>query len=140
MDISFIIVPFDSKHAPYIAYIRHSVFTIEQQIDASEDLDGQDPFSTHVLAKVNDHYVGTGRIMLDGHIGRLAVLKDFRNKKIGSNIILHLINEAKKLELDSVYLGGQCSAKDFYHKLGFEEYGDVFQEVGIDHIMMKKNI
>ena len=140
MDISFTIVPFDSKHAPYIAYIRHSVFTIEQQIDASEDLDGQDPNAIHVLAKVNDHYVGTARMMLDGHIGRLAVLREFRHKNIGSNIILTLINEAKKRKLNCVYLGGQSAASNFYHKLGFEEYGEIFQEVGINHIMMKKSI
>jgi len=140
MNISFITAPFDSKHAPYIAYIRHKVFTVEQDIDASEDLDGQDPDSIHVLAKAGNHFIGTGRMMLDGHIGRLAVISDFRNKKIGSNIVLTLINEARNRQLKSVYLGAQCSARNFYQKLGFIEYGKIFLEVDIDHIMMKKII
>jgi len=138
--IDFITSSFNNPYAPYIVYIRHMVFTVEQNINASEDLDGYDQLALHVLAKIDGHYVGTGRIMPDGHIGRLAVLKNYRGKEIGSNIIKTLIMSAKKQKLKQVYLGAQCVATTFYHKLGFEKYGDVFQEVDIDHIMMKKTL
>ena len=113
---------------------------MEQEIDANEDLDGKDENAIQVLAKSDGHYVGTGRMMLNGHIGRLAVLKDFRHKKIGSEIILTLINIAKNQKLQKVSLGAQCIAVNFYHKLGFTEYGNVFLDANIDHIMMKKAI
>lgn len=140
MQTEFSIVNFDSQYAPYIVYIRHKVFTIEQQIAASEDLDGNDPEAIHVLARIDGHYVGTARMMLDGHIGRLAVDSDFRHNKIGTNLIVTLINEAKQRDLKKVYLGAQCVAKAFYKTLGFKEYGEIFQEVGIDHVMMKMEI
>jgi len=49
--------------------------------------------SIHVPTKNSDHYVGTGSMMTGGHIRRLAELKECRNKKIGSNIILNLMSE-----------------------------------------------
>ena len=138
MQATYHIVPFNTLYAPSIVYIRHCVFTIEQKIDSNEDLDGEDEKAIHILTKVNNHFVGTARMMSDGHIGRLAVLKNYRQKNIGSNIISNLINEAKHRKLKQVYLGSQCSAIKFYQQLEFEKYDDVFLDAGINHIMMKK--
>lgn len=134
------IVNFDDDNAAQIINVRHAVFTIEQKIDDKEDLDGRDPTAIHALATINNETIGTGRMTNDGHIGRLVVLKKHRHQGIGSAIVNALIIEAKKSKLQNIYLGAQISAIGFYRKNGFEEYGEIFQEVEIDHIMMKKDI
>ena len=91
------IVKFDLKHSPIITGIRHTVFTIEQNIDESKDQDGEDPGAVHALVKLDNKYVATGRMLADGHVGRLAVLKPFRRKKLGSKILLSFVEEAIKL-------------------------------------------
>jgi len=137
-EIKILQVCFDDKFSSQIIRIRHDVFTVEQQIDDKEDLDGKDPSAIQILAYFNEKPVGTARMETDGHIGRLAVLKDYRNNQIGSKIVNALITEAKTRKLNSVYLGAQLSATKFYKKLGFKHYGEIFLEVEIDHIMMRK--
>jgi len=134
------IVNFDKQYAPAIKNIRNAVFTIEQNIDASKDLDGKDPQSIHILVKQDGKYVATGRMQNDGHIGRLAVLKSSRGKSLGTRIILTFIEEAMKQQLKFVYLGAQISAIDFYKKSGFSKHGEPYTEVGIEHILMKKTL
>ena len=123
---------------PVIKAIRNAVFTIEQNIDAGKDLDGEDPAATHILVKQDGKYVATGRMLNDGHIGRLAVLKASRGKSLGTKIILAFVEEARKRRLKFVYPGAQVHAADFYKKSGFSEYGDPYFEVGVEHIQMKK--
>ena len=70
--IEISVVKFVGKPVEHITSIRHAVFSIELKIDAKKDLDGEDPGAIHVLAKENEKYVGTGRLLRDGHIGILA--------------------------------------------------------------------
>jgi len=135
-----VIVNFDYEYAPRIIAIRKRVFTIEQKIDEAEDLDGQDDKAVHVLIALDGEFVGTGRMLMDGHIGRLAVLKPARGKGLGRRIIQALSEEAEKYHIKRLYLGAQRQAVGFYQKLGFSEYGEPYEEVGIEHIYMEKFI
>ena len=133
-----IVVSFDEKYAPEIKNIRNKVFTNEQRIDPNMDFDGQDHDAVHVLIICNGKYVGTGRMLNDGHIGRLAVLKEFRGKRLGAEIVISLIKEAENNNLKRVYLGAQNHAVKFYKKLGFSKYGETYTEVNIEHVHMEK--
>lgn len=135
-----IVVSFDEKYAPEIKNIRNKVFTNEQHIDPNMDFDGKDHDAVHVLIIFNGKYVGTGRMLNDGHIGRLAVLKEFRGKGLGAEIVISLIKEAKNNNLKRVYLGAQNHAVNFYKKLGFSKYGKTYTEVNIEHVHMEKII
>jgi len=135
-----IVVSFDEKYAPEIKHIRINVFTNEQQIDPNMEFDGKDHDAVHVLIICSGKYVGTGRLLKDGHIGRLAVLKEFRGKGFGTEIVKSLIKEAERNNLKRVYLGAQKHAVKFYKKLGFSEYGETFTEVNIEHVQMEKII
>lgn len=134
------VVDFDEQYAPQIRMIRNTVFTSEQHIDPNKDFDGQDGDAIHVLILCQGKYVGTGRMLRDGHIGRLAVLKEYRGQGLGAEIVLSLINEAKNKNLKRVYLGSQKQAVGFYKKLGFAVYGEAFTEVGIEHVYMEKAV
>ena len=138
--IQSIIVKFDRQYAVEIKKIRNAVFTREQQIDEDLDFEGKDPDAIHVLVMDCDQVVGTGRMLTDGHIGRVAVLKEHRGKGFGANAIITLIDEARRLGMKKDFLGAQIHAVEFYKKLGFSEYGAPFLDAGIDHIHMEKFI
>ncbi len=123
-----------------IKEIRKAVFVIEQKVPENLEWDGLDSKAEHILAKKENNFVGTGRIFSDGHIGRIAVLKRFRGQGIGKMIVKKLVEIAEKNGLNEVWLSSQCSAVEFYKKLGFSDFGEIFKDAGIDHINMKKRI
>lgn len=139
-NIKTAVVEFDEEYAFKIRSIRNNVFTNEQHIDPDMDFDGQDSDAVHVLIMCKEKYVGTGRMLHDGHIGRLAVLKEYRGQGLGAKIMLSLIKEAKNKKMKRVYLGSQRHAVGFYEKLGFSVYGEPYTEVDIEHVHMEKII
>jgi predicted GNAT family N-acyltransferase len=135
-----IVVRFDARYAPEIRRIRNTVFTAEQQIDEKADFDGQDPDAIHALVACQGEHVGTGRMLRDGHIGRLAVLKAYRGRGLGTQVLLALVQEAERRGLPRVYLGAQKQAVGFYERLGFSVYGEPYIEVNIEHLHMERFI
>ena len=135
-----LVVGFDDQHAPEIKRIRNAVFTQEQGIDEELDFDGQDAAAVHVLVRAGRLYVGTGRMLSDGHIGRLAVLEEHRGRSLGAQAVSALMDEARRRSMRRVYLGSQKQAVGFYRKLGFRECGEPFMEAGIEHVAMEKAV
>ncbi|CAH6841009.1 GNAT family N-acetyltransferase [Vibrio chagasii] len=131
-------VAFDSENEQSIRSIRENVFINEQSIAPEIEFDGLDSSAIHAVVTVDGKPVGTGRILSDGHIGRIAIMRDFRGQGLGSKIVLSLIDEAKKSGYKRVYLGSQKQAIDFYTKLGFTPFGEEFMEAGIVHLSMEK--
>jgi len=121
-----------------IRSIRNHVFTVEQAIDPESDFDGNDLQARHALATCEGRAVGTGRLLEDGHIGRVAVLSPFRGRGVGRVIVKCLLREAVMNDCPRVFLGAQKQACDFYRKLGFTCYGDRYREAGIEHLLMEK--
>ena len=72
------IVKFENPAKESIQQIRHTVFTVEQGVSPEIEIDGKDHDAIHALIYSNGLAVGTGRILKDGHIGRIAVLKEYR--------------------------------------------------------------
>ena len=134
------VVAFNREYAPKIRLIRNRVFTDEQHVDPELDFDGQDRDALHVLVIYNEEPVGTGRMLNDGHIGRLAVLKEYRGKGLGAEMVITLVRVAKQKRLNRVYLGSQKHAIGFYKKLGFSIYGKPYIEANIDHVHMEKRL
>lgn len=133
-----IIVGFDERYAPAIRGVRNAVFTNEQGIAEEIDFDGQDVDAVHVLVSCDGKPVGTGRMLNDGHIGRLAVLREYRGRGMGTRAVLALVEEAKARGLNRVYLGAQKHAVGFYQELGFSAYGDRYVEASIEHMHMER--
>jgi len=106
-------------HNKEIKEIRNEVFIKEQKVPKNLEWDGLDSKAKHVLVKLGNEFIGTGRIFSDGHIGRVAVKKIYRGLSAGKMIINKLVEIAKKESLEKVWLSSQCSAIEFYKKLGF---------------------
>jgi predicted GNAT family N-acyltransferase len=124
--------------------IREEVFVKEQGVPADLEWDGKDPACLHVIAELTDaakrDAVGTGRIMPDGKIGRMAVLGKYRGKGIGGEILAALVEAARARGQHDVYLHAQSHALAFYQRFGFTADGEEFQEAGIPHRKMHRDI
>lgn len=121
-----------------IRKIRNCVFRKEQNIPEEIDWDGKDNTCIHALAIENQKPVGTGRVTLEGKIGRIAVLKDYRSKGIGTLLLNALIEAANSKGINKVHLHAQLQAIGFYKKEGFKSSGNTFFEADIEHIYMSK--
>ena len=121
--------------------VRRRVFIEEQGVSESDDLDGKDTLAIHALARIDGNAVGTTRIRIDGNkaeIERVAVLREWRKRGIGSALIKALENEARKRGATQFCLSAQTHATGFYESLGYRKIGNEFMEVGIPHVMMHK--
>jgi predicted GNAT family N-acyltransferase len=118
--------------------IRAEVFIAEQGVPIELEWDEEDARSLHALARDQQGCVlGTGRLLPDGHIGRMAVLKDARGRGIGSAILRALMQRARRRGDRMVALHAQVHAEAFYAGHGFVREGDVFDEAGIAHVLMR---
>jgi predicted GNAT family N-acyltransferase len=136
-----IIVPPNSYEDAKV--VRRIVFQKEQGIDGELDFDGNDDTATHVVAYYEKKPIGTGRIRkiadTSAKIERVAVVKDKRKMGIGKLIMKTMDEYLEKSEINTVTLDAQVHAKSFYESLGYVQKGEVFEEVGIPHVVMTKN-
>lgn len=118
--------------------IRFEVFVDEQGVPAELEEDADDPQALHVLAwdATGRTPLATARLLPNGHIGRMAVRKDWRGQGIGSAMLERLTALALQAGLKSVLLNAQCSAEGFYRRHGFQPEGDIFEDAGIAHRRM----
>ena len=139
MNITSIICDYES-HTEDICAIRCEVFVGEQNVPEELEIDGLDGEAKHVLAFIDGLTIGTGRILSDGHIGRLAVLKKYRRQGAGKLIMKELMKWAQDMNLEKVWLSSQWHAHSFYLDLGFVCVGEIYEEAGIDHIKMFRSL
>jgi len=139
---SFIVRPVN-WHASYDALhaVRRAVFIEEQRVPEELEWDDIDERCYHVLAmSAGGVPIGTGRLLPDGHIGRMAVLREWRGKGVGSAILKALLDLAQKDGFRMVRLNAQTHAVDFYARHGFTVIGEEFMEAGIPHREMQMSL
>jgi len=136
-NITILEVSWESDHERLLA-VRTEVFVIEQQVPAEIEVDEYDPVSDHVLAiDAAGNPIGTARLLPIGKIGRVAVLKDWRQRGVGSLLMKTLITRAQTRSDQEIQLHAQCWTIQFYETLGFRPEGEEFMEAGIPHRKMR---
>lgn len=134
--------PGDARMAAAYA-LRHEVFVQEQGVPQELEVDDDDKIATHVLAVVDGQVVGTLRIVRHGRtatVRRVAVSASMRGKGIGSKLIKYAAEAALRAGAEDIVLEAQVAARDFYKRLGYVEEGDVFDDAGAPHVMMRKKL
>lgn len=126
---------------PEARRIRELVFVREQGVPLELELDDEDAQCDHALAIAADGAaVGTGRLLPDGHVGRMAVLRQWRGQGVGALLLLALVEQARQRGHRSVRLNAQSYATGFYRRYGFEVTGPEFMDAGIPHVAMERDL
>ncbi|MBE6879492.1 MAG: GNAT family N-acetyltransferase [Ruminococcaceae bacterium] len=121
--------------------IREDIFLLEQGF--SVEYDDIDKEAYHVIVFDGEKPIATSRFYgADNpvHIGRVAVIKEYRNKGIGVYLMKQTETFAKEKGALSVTLGAQIRASTFYRKCGYKEYGEEYMDEFCPHINMLKTL
>ena len=119
-----------------LSMIREKVFIEEQKVTPQLEWDGRDEEAIHFLAYQDEKAIGCARaFVIENHmqLGRMAVLKEYRNNGIGSFLIEKAITTAKLNQLSKISISAQCHAINFYKKFGFEVTSEIYLDAGISH-------
>ena len=121
-----------------LRHVRRVVFIDEQRVPEDLEWDAEDARSVHALSRGPDGTpVGCGRLLRDGHIGRMAVLADWRGRGVGDALLAWLMAAARARGDAAILLNAQVQAMPFYARHGFAPVGEPFDEAGIPHQVMR---
>jgi len=122
-----------------LQHVRRTVFIDEQRVPEELEWDADDAVCVHALAEDRaGHAIATGRLLADGHLGRIAVLAPWRGRGVGAAIFEHLLAAAERLGHRTLRLNAQVSAIGFYERYGFVVCSDEFVEAGLAHRKMRR--
>jgi predicted GNAT family N-acyltransferase len=127
-------------HGETLRSIRSKVFVEEQSVPEEIESDGQDDSAIHFLVTRNTVALGCGRLLTDGKVGRMAVLREERGTGVGAQLLKGIVSHARRNGFRRLYLHAQSHALDFYLRAGFVPTGDEFAEAGIPHQGMELQI
>lgn len=126
--------------AAAIHLVREAVFVNEQGIPAELEWDNADANALHVLALCTSEPIGTGRLLAEGRIGRMAVSRAWRGRGVGSAMLTQLLELARQQGHRHVCLSAQHTVIGFYQQHGFEPQGQPYTEAGILHQKMHREL
>ena len=123
--------------------IRNEVFVKEQGF--VEEFDEIDVIAKHIVLYEKEQPVSTCRIYFNIEkqsfvIGRIAVVKEWRGKNIGTKIINIAEDSIKTDGGKSAMLSAQVRVAEFYEKQGYKKQGKAYLDEACPHIWMKKNL
>lgn len=125
---------------PLSREIREEVFVREQEYPIELEFDEADETCWHLVLTDNEKAVATARLLKlsEGVFkpGRIAVLKEYRGKNIGAELLTLIIEKAKEMGAKELHIGAQTYAVGFYEKFGFKTTGEEYMDEHIPHIDM----
>jgi predicted GNAT family N-acyltransferase len=124
--------------------IRKKVFVEEQGIPLHLEIDEFDQTATHFIVLEDDEPIAAARIRETesnvGKVERVCVLPEHRRKHLGVLVMNALEEHAKKNGWKKLKLNAQTYAIPFYEKLAYQVTSPEFDDAGIPHRAMEKEI
>ena len=124
--------------------VRRDVFIEEQGVPEEVEMDGKDDEAVHFVATADGDPVGAARLREVGSgvgkVERVAVVADRRDEGIGRELMHTLEATAVERDIDRLIMHAQTHVEEFYRRLDYETTSDVFEEAGIDHVEMEKDL
>lgn len=136
----------ETKQELEAAYlVRKQVFVNEQGVPVELEIDEHEQDSEHFVAYDGDQNpIGAGRLRplneSEGKVERIAVINRARGTGVGFAIMMKIEALARKKGLKTLLLHAQDHAEAFYSRLGYETISEPFEEAGIMHVKMKKEL
>ena len=111
---------------------------------ANEDL-SDEVNQVHFVALKENVVVGTVSLIPQytngvGKLRQMATAEEVRGEGYGIALVQELEKYSKDLGLKLIVLHARHYALGFYEKLNYQITSDVFQEVGMDHFVMGKEL
>jgi predicted GNAT family N-acyltransferase len=124
-----------------LSQVRRAVFIDEQGVPEALEWDADDAGSLHFLVIDRaGQAIGCARLLPDGHVGRMAVLPDWRGRGVGRALLDAVLREARARGHVTLRLSAQTHAAAFYARAGFVAVGGEYEEAGIPHVAMRKRL
>jgi predicted GNAT family N-acyltransferase len=124
--------------------LREDVFCGEQGVPLEADVDGLDDDAIHVVALDAGAVVGTCRVVLEppdvGRFGRLCVRCDARRRGLAGALLAEAERQAVAAGARRMVLHAQTSALELYLRAGYAGDGEPFDEEGIEHLKMAREL
>ena len=118
--------------------VRTKVFIDEQQVPIELEWDDLDEVAQHLLVVDGQTYpVACARMLSNGSIGRMAVLKAWRGLGVGSALLTEAIGLHVQQGLQTITLSAQLHAVGFYEKAGFVVMSPPYLDANILHVDMQ---
>jgi predicted GNAT family N-acyltransferase len=121
--------------------LREDVFVGEQGVSLDEERDGRDADALHLVVLDDGAVVGTCRLLFEGStvkLGRMAVSRSRRGLGLARALLTEAEAQARARRARRIVLAAQLNAQALYDRAGYDAYGEVFLDAGIDHVMMAK--
>ena len=119
--------------------LRHEVFCVEQGVSRDDERDGRDADAVHLVAVEDGAVIATCRLLVEGttvKLGRMAVARSRRGLGLARALLTEADARARAVAAERIVLAAQLGAQTLYERAGYEPYGDVFLDAGIEHVMM----
>jgi ElaA protein len=129
--------------------VRFEVFCREQGVSLEEELDGLDDQALHVVVLealqggADGPVIATLRLLVSGEqakVGRVAVQRTWRRRGIASRMLALALERARGLGCTRARLAAQLEAAALYEQAGFSVESEVFEEAGMPHVWMGRNL
>jgi len=126
--------------------VRRDVFVDGQNVPEEIEMDGEDESAVHFVIHDGEsgEPVATARLRPpeDGVAKpeRVAVREAYRGQGLGRKLMSLIESEARSQGCALSALHAQTHVIDFYEDLGYDVVSDEFEEAGIAHVEMEKEL
>lgn len=125
------------------SYIRMQVFVLEKSLALSDEFDQNDtPDTIYAVLYAGTLPIATARLLQESNrvarIGRVATLKEYRGKQLGSQVVTALEVLAEEKGVEQILIHAELTAAKFYENLGYTRIGDPYDEDGVPCITLEK--
>lgn len=125
-------------------YQRWLVLRAPLALPRGSERDKFDDSSFQLIVLFDKQIIGSARLRNLSpelaSIAYMAVLKEFRNQGVGTQLLKNLIAKAQVEKFKTLRLMSRVHTLGFYQRLGFFAEGKPFNYLGIEHIFMYLNL
>lgn len=104
----------------------------------------RDAEAFHLVATEKNRVVGCTLLLphsaFEGQLMQMAVDAAYQGRGIGAELVGRLFAQAKSIGLQRIFCHARAPVVDFYSRLGFVAAGPRFEEVGIEHQKMVREL